>query len=332
MASALPSSADVLVVGGGPAGLSAATWLGRYLRSTVVVDAGRQRNLSAEFTHGLLGRDPTTPGELLAEARAGLAQYPQVSLHHGTVTGLRRDEGGLFRAVVDGAEITGAEITGAEITVERVVLATGVRDQVPGIAGFSDHYGVDVHHCPACDGYTARGQVVIVLGSGRHVPAYAAELLDWADSVRIVTGTTEPAFDEEQRTVLADHGAEVVDGVAEALIGAPGALTGVQLAGGELVEGDKVFFSCAHHPTNDLARELGCELDHEGRIAVDAFQLSSVDGVYAAGDITAGLQLVPIAIGKGAAAGVACATSLRGHSGAGSAPAPAPPTRWFTAR
>jgi thioredoxin reductase len=322
MASDLPSFVDVLVVGGGPAGLSAATWLGRYQRSTVVVDAGQQRNLSAEAAHGLLGRDPTTPGDLLTEARAGLAQYPQVTLHHGTVAGLRRDEGGLFRADVDGTEIA----------AERVVLATGVRDQVPGLAGIADHYGVDVHHCPACDGYTAQDRVVIVLGSGRHVPAYAAELLDWAESVRIVTGTTGPAFDEEQRAVLADHGAEVVDGVAEALIGAPGALAGVQLAGGELVEGDKVFFSYAHHPGNDLARQLGCDLDHEGRIAVDGFQLSSVDGVYAAGDITAGLQLVPVAIGKGAAAGVACATSLRGHPGAGTAPVPAPPTRWFTAR
>lgn len=321
MASDLPSSVDVLVIGGGPAGLSAATWLGRYLRSTVVVDAGRQRNLPAESAHGLLGRDPTTPNELLADARAGLEQYPQVTLHQGTATALRRDEGdGLFHAMVDGAGIS----------AERIVLATGVRDHVPEIAGFAEHYGIDVHHCPACDGYGARGRLVIVLGSGEHVPAYAAELLDWADGVRIITGSTEPAFDEKQRAVLADHGAEVVDGVAEALIGVPGALTGVQLADGELVEGDKVFFSYAHHPGNDLARQLGCELDHEGRIAVNGFQLTSVDGVYAAGDITAGLQLVPIAIGKGAAAGVACATSLRGHRTTGAAPAP--PTRWFTAR
>lgn len=319
MASDLPSAVDVLVVGGGPAGLSAATWLGRYQRSTLVVDAGQQRNLPADRAHGLLGRDPTTPGELLVQARAGLVQYPEVVLHHGTVTALRQDEDGAFVATVDGAEVS----------AERVVLATGVRDRFPGIAGFHDHYGTDVHHCPACDGYTARGQVVIVLGSGAQVPAYAAELLDWADTVRIITDTAGQAFDEDQRAVLADHGAEVVDGIAEALIGAPGDLVGVQLADGQLVEGDKVFFSYAHHPANDLARDLGCELDHEGGIVVNGFQLTSLDGVYAAGDITAGLQLVPIAIGKGAAAGVACATSLRGHPTNGTTPAP--PTRWFTA-
>lgn len=320
MSTDLPTAVDVLVVGGGPAGLSAATWLGRYQRSTLVVDAGQQRNLPADRAHGLLGRDPTTPQEFLAEARAGVKQYPEVVLHHGTVTDVRQEEGGMFLGTVDGAEVS----------AERVVLATGVRDRLPGLAGLHDHYGTDVHHCPACDGYTARDQVVIVLGSGEQVPAYAAELLDWADTVRIVTDSTGQAFDEGQRAVLADHGAEVVDGVAEALVGAPGALVGVQLTNGELVEGDKVFFSYAHHPVNHLARDLGCELDHEGGILVDGFQLTSVDGVYAAGDITAGLQLVPIAIGKGAAAGVACATSLRGHPTNGATPAP--PTRRFTTR
>lgn len=316
-----PPTVDVLVVGGGPAGLSAATWLGRYRRATLVVDAGQQRNLPAERAHGLLGQDPTTPQDMLVQARAGLTQYPQVMIHHGKVTALNCEEDGLFRATVDGVEVC----------TERVVLATGVRDRFPEVIGFHDHYGTDAHHCPACDGHTARGQVVIVLGSGGQVPAYAAELLDWAERVRIITDTDDQAFDEDQRAVLADHGIEVVDGVAQALIGAPGALTGVQLADGELVEGDKIFFSYAHHPANDLARQLGCELDHEGQIVVNSFHLTSVDGVYAAGDITAGLQLVPIAIGKGAAAGVACATSLRGHRTTDHAPAPAPPTRCFTA-
>lgn len=308
------------MVGGGPAGLSAATWLGRYRRSTVVVDAGHQRNLPADRAHGLLGRDPTTPRQFLAEARAGLEQYPHVELRHGTVTALHQVDDGLFRATLGGTELF----------AQRVILAGGVRDEFPEIAGFHAHYGTDVFHCPACEGFDAREQAVIVLGAGDQVPAYAAELLDWAAAVRVIMDTGDGSIDDDQRAVLDGHGIEVVDGAAEALVGAPGALLGVQLAGGELVEGDKVFFSYAHHPANDLALQLGCQLDHEGRIAVNDFQLSSVDGVYAAGDITAGLQLVPIAIGKGTAAGVACATSLRGHRTENTAPTPAPPTRWFT--
>lgn len=317
----LPTAVDALVVGGGPAGLAAATWLGRYQRLTLVVDAGQQRNLPADQAHGLLGRDPTTAQQLLADAHAGLEQYPQVSLHCGKVTALRQDEDGLFRAVVNGAEVS----------AQRVVLATGVRDRFPEIGGFHDHYGIDVYHCLACDGLTALNQTVVVLGSGDHVPAYAAQLLDWAENVCIITDTTGQAFTDEQRAALADQGIDVVDGVAETLVGKPGALMGVQLVDGELVEGEKVFFSYAHLPTNDLARQLGCELDHEGQIVINALHLTSVDGVYAAGDITVGLQLIPIAIGTGTTAGIACATSLRGHSTNTAVADPAPPTSWFSA-
>ncbi len=315
----LPPVVDALVVGGGPAGLSAATWLGRYWRTTVVVDAGHQRNLPAERAHGLLGRDPITPQQLLVDSRAGLKQYPHVALRHGTVSALYQDGDGLFRAIVDGAEIRAA----------RVVLATGVKDQLPQIVGFSDHYGVDVHHCPACEGYTARGQVVIVLGSGAQLPEFAAELLDWAETVRIIDDPTVEGITDDQRTALASHGIEVVDGVAESLNGAPGALAGVRLADGQLVEGDTVFFSYGHQPVHDLAQQLGCELDHEGRIVVNDFQLTSVDGVYAAGDITAGLQLIPVAIGSGTVAGIACATSVRGHPTDSPTPHPAPPAHRF---
>lgn len=180
------------------------------------------------------------------------------------------------------------------------------------------------------DGLTARGQTAIVLGSGPHVPAYAAEVLEWADTVRIVAENAE-AFTEGQRSMLGDHGLEVVDGPAEAFVGEPGALEGVRLVNGEVIEGSTVFFSYAHHPANNLARQLGCDLDHEGQPVINGYQLTSVEGVYAAGDIVAGWQLIPIAMGTGTAAGLACATSLRGHTTAAMAPDPAPPTGLFKA-
>ena len=319
MSTSLPSDIDALVIGGGAAGLSAATWLGRYQRSSLLVDAGQQRNRFADHVHGLLGRDPITPDALIAEARAGLGEYEHVRVHDGAVSMLTRTGDGRFLATVDGAQIT----------AQRVVLATGVRDRLPQITGIEAHYGTDVHHCPSCDGHDARGATVISLGSGEHVPAYAAELLDWAKTVHVVTDTTEDAFDQTQRTALADHGIDVIDGVAEALIGDPGALEGLRLTNGTVVEADRVFFSYAHHPTNDLAQQLGCELDEHGLVTVDGYHLTSVEGVYAAGDITPGMQLVPIAIAHGAIAGVACATSLRGHPTTEHAPTPAPPTRRF---
>ncbi|MCT2020282.1 NAD(P)/FAD-dependent oxidoreductase [Kocuria marina] len=316
----LPADVDALVIGGGAAGLSAATWLGRYQRPTLVVDAGQHRNRFAAQVHGLLGRDPISPSELLVQARADLSQYRQVSVCEATVSALEPTGEGRFQATIDGAQVTAG----------RVVLATGVRDQLPQIAEIDAHYGTDVHHCPACDGYNARGATVIVLGAGEHVPAYAAELLEWAGTVRIVTDTTGRAFDEAQSATLAEHRISVVDGVAQALVGAPGTLEGLCLEDGTVVEAQKVFFSYAHHPTNDLAAQLGCELDEHGQIAVDGYQLTSVAGVYAAGDITPGMQLVSVAIAEGAVAGVACATSMRGHRTTKHGPSPAPPTRRFT--
>ncbi len=319
MSPSLPSELDVLVVGGGPAGLSAATWLGRYQRRTLVVDAGEHRNRFTDRVHGLLGRDPISPQGLKVEALAGLEQYEQVLLHHGVVATVERTEEGRFFATVDGVSVI----------AERVVLATGVRDELPAVTGIQEHYGTDVYHCPPCDGYEFRGSTVIVLGAGEHVPAYAAELLEWADTVCIVTDTTGPAFDKTQRVTLAQHGISVVDGVAHALLGTPGALKGLQLGEGTVVEADAVFFSYAHQPTNSLARTLGCELDGDGQVVVDGDQLTSIDGVYAIGDITPGIQLVPVAISQGAIAAVACATSLR-ESPTLPGPLPAPPAERFT--
>lgn len=343
----VPGSVDVLVVGGGPAGLSAATWVGRYRRSTLLVDAGHQRNLAAEEIHGMLGTGPASPAEFYADIHAGLERYPTVRRLDGHVASLDKESDERFVARIrpgggvaaaggagdgdDDEEGEGDVEGGITVVAKRVILATGVRDRLPELAGIDDHYGVDVHHCPACDGLTAADQRVIVLGVGAHVPAYASELLDWAAEVVIVTESdSDPAFDEDQRAACARHDIEVVDGVARGLVGEPGALEGVRLDDGRVVEGSKVFFSYAHHPNNALAEQLGCEMDEHGGLTTNALQLTSVAGVYAAGDIVTGLQLVPIAVGTGAAAGVACATSLRGHDTAAGVPDPAPPTRNFT--
>ncbi|MDV8000232.1 NAD(P)/FAD-dependent oxidoreductase [Rhodococcus sp. IEGM 1408] len=333
-----PEAVDVLVIGGGPAGLSAATWVGRYRRSTLLVDAGCQRNLAAQEIHGTLGTGPTTPAEFYADVNEGLRQYPTVRRLDGVVTDLVKEADDRFIARIaplptadDGDHDHDHDHDDVVVTAKRVIMATGVRDRLPRIHGIDEHYGIDVHHCPACDGLTAADQRIIVLGVGPHVPAYASELLDWATEVVIITESdSDPAFDDDQRAACAEHSIEVIDGVAKDLVGEPGALEGVRLADGRVIAGAKVFFSYAHHPTNELAEALGCELDDEGGLVVNSLQLTSVDGVYAAGDIVTGLQLVPIAVGTGAAAGVACATSLRGHATAECVPDPAPPTRTFT--
>jgi thioredoxin reductase len=310
-----PDHVDVLVVGGGPAGLSAATWLGRYRRRTLLVDAGEQRNRWVEEVHGLLANDPVGPAELLRRARDGLAQYPHVTLARGRVTALRGTEGRFE------AELASE---GRVVTASRVVLATGVRDRFPDLEGFEEHYGADVFHCPTCEGFDARERDVVVLGWGEHVPAFATGLLDWATSVTVVTDGPDHGISDEQRGGLSDLGIGFVEGRAVALVGDRGALRGLRLADGTELPTSTLFFSIGHHPTLDLADALGCARTEEGVLAVDEHGRTSVPGVYAAGDITPGMQLVAVAVGKGTVAGVAAALSLQGERTAADAPDPAP--------
>lgn len=306
---------DVVVIGGGPAGLSAATWLGRYRRRTLVVDSGEYRNRWVERVHGFLGHDPVAPDELLRSARQDLAQYPHVELRRGSMTDLERTPNGSF--LVRTADTD-------EVAARRLVLATGVRDEFADVAGFAEHYGHDVFHCPTCDGFDARGECVAVFGWDPHVAGFALELLDWASEVRIVTNGRGFDIEETDRRTLASHGIQIIEDEVVALLGEPGSLEGVQLKSGTRTRCTMGFFSIGHRPRNTLAAQLGCQIDELGYVVVDEECQTSVRGVYAAGDLTPGMQLVAVGVGKGAIAGVACAMSLHGEAEVPGTPRPAP--------
>lgn len=292
---------DAVVVGGGPAGLAAATWLGRYRRHVLVVDSGEYRNASVDSAHGYLGCDPIEPSELRSRGSDALSAYETVERRDGRV---ERIEGRIDEFTVS--------LDGEEVHARRVILATGVRDQFPDIDGFFDHYGCDVFHCPTCDGYDARGRDVVALGWSERLTGFSLHLLEWARTVTVVTEGHRFEGDAGDRTRLVERGINVVEDDAVALVGQRGALRSVRLRGGVEIPCQLVFFSIAHDPANGLAQSLGCRLVDEGCIEVDRDGRTSVDGVYAAGDVTPGMQLIQVAAGEGAAAGVACALSLLG--------------------
>ena len=149
-------------------------------------------------------------------------------------------------------------------------------------------------------------------------------MLDWARKLTVVTEGRPLEGDDRHRRLLDRHGIRLVEDDAVAFVGERGDLQGVRLRGGTVIDADLVFFSIAHEPRLDLARQVGCEVDEDSCLYVDRDGRTSVDGCYAAGDITPGFQLAAIAVGKGAAAGVACAISLQGEEGSPSSPSPAP--------
>ncbi|MDQ1684100.1 MAG: hypothetical protein QOC82_837 [Frankiaceae bacterium] len=309
----IPAPYDAIVVGGGPAGLAAATWLARYRRRTLLVDAGEQRNRWVDHSHGYLSRDPLAPADLLAIAGEQLAAYPYVTRLAGRATAAHIDRA-RFVVTVDGAEQAGL----------RLVLATGVEDAFPDVDGFFDHYGASVFHCPSCDGYEAQGANVVVLGWTAYVAAFAVTLLDWAASVVVVTDGRRFPGDDEQRARLAAYGIRVVEDVAERFVGPRGALRCVVLRGLGELPCEAAFFSVAHQPRNSLAATLGAETSDEGCVLVDANNETRVPGLYACGDVTPGMQLIQVAAAEGAVAGISAAQSLRGQAGAPGSPVPAP--------
>lgn len=310
-----PAVQDAVVVGGGPAGLAAATWLARYRRRVLVLDSGEYRNAWVDRAHGYLGSDPMNPAALLAQARHDLARYPEAAIRTGVRVCSAERTGDCFTLDLD---------DGTTLRTLRLVLATGVRDAFPEIDGFFEHYGADVVHCPTCDGYELAGKDVVALGWNEHLAGFALNLLDWASSVTIVTEGLRFRGDDRHREVLGRHGVRLLEEDAVAFIGPRGALEGVRLAGGEVVPCQAAAFSIAHHPRSDIAQQLGCELADAGCVKVDDQNRTTVDGVWAAGDLTPGMQLVQVAAAKGAVAGISCAQSLRGEEGSPASPEPGP--------
>ncbi len=302
---------DVVVVGGGVAGLAAASWIGRYRRSVVVVDGQDQRNKQVEVSHGYLGRDPQRPAELLARGREEVLAYPTATIRFGEVRTVARREDGLFEV-------------GDDLLAHRLVLACGVKDAFPDVENFFDHYGASVFHCPACDGYEARDRHVVALGWDPHLVGFAATLKNWACSVTVVTNGRRFQGDDSCRAQLDDVGITLLEQDAVRFVGERGDLQGVELEDGRVLPASMAMFSVAHRPRTELAELLGCELDDEGYVAVDGQGQTSVPGVYAAGDLTPGLQLSMVAAASGVTAGVAAAQSMFGTAGAPTSPEPAP--------
>jgi thioredoxin reductase len=303
---------DATVVGGGPAGLSAAMWLTRYRRKVLVLDSGEYRNASVEQMHGYLGCDPVVPAEFRERAKAELFRYG-LELTEARATEVRRaDDRFMVKA------------GGRVYESPRVVLATGVVDEFPDVENFFEHYGASVFHCPSCDGYEASGRAVVVFGWSDQIVGFVLSLFDWAASITVVTDGRPFDGDQQHRDALTRAGVTLLEDEAASLEGSRHNLRCVVLRGGKSVPCDLAFFSIGHRPVTELAQQLGCERTEGGYLRVDAEYRTTVAGVYAAGDVTPGCQMVQVAAADGAVAGTMCALSLHGESGAPDSPRPAP--------
>jgi thioredoxin reductase len=290
---------DVIIVGAGPAGLSAALMLGRSRRNVLVCDAGRPRNAASLAMHGYLSRDGIAPLEFLRIARKQLEQYASVAVKEIEVTAAEcRGDSGFRVTLADGSQID----------ARKLLIATGVVDKLPEIDGFRELYGRSVFHCPYCDGWEVRDRPLAIYGRGARGRGLSLELIGWSrDLVLCTDGRSEIGHEDLAR--LQRNGISVR---TDPVLRLEGDETFVRIvfARGEPLARRALFFTTGQTQQSPLAELLGCEINEKGTVRTGKYEATHLPGLYVAGDASRAVQWVVVAAAEGAEAAFAINTDL----------------------
>lgn len=315
MATSSTTDSDVLIIGGGPAGLSAAIVLGRACHRVALFDSSEYRNAVSQGVHGFLSRDGILPSELRRLGREQLAPY-DVRLVDLRVEGVDKLPGGGFRVrLEDGSSMTG----------RRLLLATGMVDHLPDVPGFMEVYGRSAHHCPFCDGWDWRGKRMAVYAPDDGAK-YAGTLCAWSEDVTLLTDGRKAPRGEAMDTFLALGGKVRTEPLAS-IVSSGGHVEAVRFQAGAPLPCETFFFHLGMEQSSDLPEALGCRYDANGFVRVGEDGQTTVPGIYAAGDLTPGPQSVALAAAEGSMAAAFMhqdlwrerSAALRARAGRGSA-------------
>ena len=283
---------DVIIVGAGPAGLSAALILGRCCRRVLLCDRGTPRSWASHAIHGYLSRDGIRPDLFRQQAYEELRRYTTVEVRAEAVVSAQRAPEGRFKVSLDGGEGFGSR---------KLLLATGLMDELPLIPGVESYFGVSVFPCPYCDGWEVRDAPIAVYARGRRGFEMARAMTAWTRD--IVLCTDGPAgLSRQQRDELLANDVQIESDRIAALQGVDGKLQRIQFRGGGEIARVALFFDTPCRPQSELARTLGCELNANGGIRCGQYEASSVPGVFVAGNILKDVQLSIVAAAEGARA------------------------------
>lgn len=295
---------DVIIIGAGPAGLSAALVLGRCRRRVLVCDTGNPRNAASRAMHGFLSRDGIPPAEFLRIAREQMQPYDTVELRDVEVTVAVCRDSRFHVTLADGSTLQS----------RKLLIATGVVDNVPDIPGFREAYGTSVFHCPYCDGWEVRDRPLAIYGRGERGLGLSLEMTGWSrDLVLCTDGPAEiPA---EGLARLERAGIRVREDRLVRLEGRTGdddrlRLERILFASGEPLDREALFFTTGQTQHSDLVTRLGCVMTDKGTVWTGKYEAAHLPGLYVAGDASRAVQWVVVAAAEGAEAAFAINTDL----------------------
>ncbi|SHN16025.1 Thioredoxin reductase [Flavobacterium xinjiangense] len=284
---------DVIIVGGSYSGLSAAMALGRALKEVLIIDSGKPCNARTPHSHNFLTQDGNTPAEIAALAKKQVEKYDTIKFFTGLAsTGIKKDNG--FEIQVT---------SGETFSADKLIFATGIKDEMPNIEGFSDCWGISMLHCPYCHGYEVRNKKTGILGNGEHGNELAQLISNWTSDLTLYTNG-KSTLTEEHTEKLKKHNIEIIEKEIHRLEHNNGYLKNIIFKDGSQSEIKAMYSRNSFEQHCKIPESLGCELNEEGYIKVNHFQETSINGIYACGDNVTRLRSVSNSVAMGTAAGM----------------------------
>ena len=285
---AVSNNFDLIIIGGSYAGLSAAMALGRALRRVLIIDSGLPCNRQTPHSHNFITHDGERPEVIAEKAKAQVMKYATVNYHQGIAISGKKTENGFAIATQDGEEFT----------AKKLVFATGVRDIMPDIQGFSECWGISVIHCPYCHGYEVRNAKTGILANGNFALHYAQLIQNWTKALTVFTNG-KSTLTQEQTDQIAKHGIPIVEKEIAYLKHAQGEMQQIVFKDNSTFELKAMYSRPDFEQHCKIPEMLGCELNEQGYLKVDMFQRTTVQHVYACGDNASPMRSVANAVAQG---------------------------------
>ncbi|WP_316928592.1 NAD(P)/FAD-dependent oxidoreductase [Flavobacterium cauense] len=284
---------DVIIIGGSYSGLAAGMALGRALKTVLIIDSNKPCNRQTPHSHNFLTQDGKKPSEISNIAKTQVLKYGSVSFHSGIVekgTKLHKS----FKIELESKEI---------FTSDKLIFASGIKDILPNIDGFSECWGISVLHCPYCHGYEVKNQQTGILGNGEYAFEFGKLISNWTNDLTIFTNGAS-TLTPEQTSKLQNRNIKIVETEIESIEHEKGYVENIVFKNGEKAMVKAIYTRTPFEQNSKIPSELGCEITDEGYLKTDATMKTSVDGVYACGDLISKIRTVANAVSTGTTAGM----------------------------